>query len=59
MNKKTRLETTFNLETPDRPPIMGGWLAAPNHIQTLTGCSADEYWDDPCRGRMGAECLPR
>lgn len=47
MDKKTRLETTFNLENPDQAPIMVGWLAAPNHIQTLTGCSEDEYWGDP------------
>jgi len=55
MDKKTRLETTFNLEIPDRPPIMGGWLAAPNHIQTLTGCSEDEYWDDPYSWGVKAE----
>lgn len=46
MDKKTRLKTAFNLENPDRPPILGGWLAAPNHIQTLTNCTEDEYWDD-------------
>ena len=29
MDKKTRLAKAFNLELPDRPPILGGWLAAP------------------------------
>ena len=55
MDKKTRLETTFNLEQADRPPIMGGWLAAPDHIQTLTGCTEDEYWDDPFAWGVKAE----
>jgi hypothetical protein len=55
MDRKTRLETAFNLEYPDRPPIMGGWLAAPDHIQTLTGCSEDEYWDDPFSWGVKAE----
>lgn len=55
MDKKTRLETAFNLENPDRPPILGGWLAAPNHIQTITGCSEDEYWDDPFSWGVNAE----
>ncbi len=57
MDKKIRLEITFNLEYPDRPPIMGGWLAAPNHIQTLTGCTEDEYWDDPLRWGVKAEMI--
>ena len=55
MDKRTRLTKAFDLELPDRPPIMGGWLAAPNHIQTLTGCSEDEYWDDPFAWGVKAE----
>ena len=55
MDKKTRLETAFNLERPDRSLIMGGWLAAPNHIQSLTGCTEDEYWDDPFSWGANAE----
>ncbi len=47
MKKKERLTKAFNLELPDRPPILGGWMAAPGHIQTLTGCSEDAYWADP------------
>jgi hypothetical protein len=27
MDKQTRLLKTFALELPDRPPILGGWLA--------------------------------
>ena len=55
MDKKTRLTKTFDLALADRPPIMGGWLAAPNHIQTLTGCSEDEYWDAPFAWGVKAE----
>jgi hypothetical protein len=55
MNKKERLEKAFNLDCPDRPPILGGWLAAPGHIQTLTGCSVAEYWTDPFHWGMEAE----
>ena len=55
MDKKTRLAKAFNLETPDRPPILGGWLAAPGHIQTLTGCSDDDYWSNPFGWGLEAE----
>lgn len=55
MDKKTRLRLAFDLETPDRPPILGGWLAAPDHIQALTGCSDDDYWADPLRWGIEAE----
>ena len=34
---------------------MGGWLAAPNHVQTLTGCTEDEYYDDPFSWGVKAE----
>lgn len=34
---------------------MGGWLAAPNHIQTLAGCTEDEYWEDPFYWGVKAE----
>jgi len=55
MNKQTRIAKSFNLETPDRPPILGGWLAAPEHIQTLAGCTEDEYWADPFGWSVQAE----
>ena len=55
MNKKERLAKAFDLECPDRPPILGGWLAAPDHIQTLTGCSDGADWDDPLYWGLEAE----
>ncbi len=55
MNHHERLACAFDLDTPDRPPILGGWLAAPGHIQALTGCSEDEYWSDPFSWGLEAE----
>jgi hypothetical protein len=55
MEKADRLAKAFYLELPDRPPILGGWLAAPEHIQKLTGCSEDEYWSDSFYWGLTAE----
>jgi uroporphyrinogen decarboxylase len=55
MDKHTRLQTAFNLKLPDRPPILGGWLAAPQHICVLAGCSPDEYWADTFYWSLQAE----
>jgi hypothetical protein len=55
MDKWTRLHEAFALRTPDRPPILGGWLAAPKYIIRLTGCSEDDYWADPVTWGLAAE----
>ena len=55
MDKKSRLNEAFQLVKPDRPPILGGWLAAPAHICTLTGCTEDEYWQNPMVWAVEAE----
>lgn len=55
VEKSARLAKAFNLELPDRPPILGGWLAAPTHIQSLTGCSEDAYWADSFHWGLEAE----
>jgi len=47
MSKRERLEATFALKEPDRTPILGGWIACPEHIMTITGVTAEEYWSDP------------
>ena len=52
---KQRLTAAFDLQTPDRPPILGGWLSAPEYIRILTGCSEEEYWQDPARWSMEAD----
>jgi hypothetical protein len=55
MDKEERLSLAFDLKLPDRPPILGGWMASPAVIQQLTGCSADQYWSDPFRWGLNAE----
>jgi hypothetical protein len=47
MTHRQRLEAVFAGQTPDRTPIMGGWLASPDHILALTGASRQEYQADP------------
>jgi len=47
MTERERLEAVFMLAEPDRTPILGGWIAAPDHIMSLAGVSADAYWADP------------
>lgn len=53
--KRNRLTTAFGLSRPDRPPILGGVIAAPGHIQRLAGCSDEEYWNDPFYWGLEAE----
>ena len=45
--KRERLDTAFSLGKVDRPPALGGWIADPAKIMTLTGVTEDEYWKDP------------
>ena len=47
LTPRQRLDTVFAGGEPDRTPILGGWIACPEHICTLTGASPDEYWADP------------
>lgn len=42
-----RLETVFALKQPDRTPIIGGWIACPEHIMAIMGVDADQYWAHP------------
>jgi hypothetical protein len=50
-----RLAAAFDLRMPDRPPILGGWLAAPSHVRAITGCSEEDYWTDPAQWACRAE----
>ena len=47
MNQRERLETVFAGGDPDRTPILGGWIACPDHICEVAQVSLDEYWEDP------------
>ena len=47
ISHRERLETVFSGGTPDHTPILGGWIACPEHICALTGKTLDDYWRDP------------
>jgi len=47
MTRCERLQAAFALEQPDRTPVLGGWIACPQHIMALSGATEDEYWADP------------
>lgn len=55
VTKKERLLKAISLELPDRPPILGGWLCARNHVQELCGCTEKDYWADPFHWGLEAE----
>jgi hypothetical protein len=47
MTSLERLEAVFALQKPDRTPILGGWIACPEHIMAIAGADEGEYWNDP------------
>jgi len=47
MTSRERIETVIAGGTPDRTPVLGGWIAVPAYIQELAGVSEAVYWDDP------------
>jgi hypothetical protein len=47
LSPRERLDAVFALETPDRTPLLGGWIAAPGHVAELAGVDLDAYWGDP------------
>lgn len=51
---RERLETVFSGEEADRTPILGGWIACPEHICALAEVSIDEYWADPIKASIQA-----
>jgi len=47
MTHRKRLEAAFALQPVDRPPALGGWIAAPAKVMALTGATENEYWAKP------------
>lgn len=47
MTPRERLDAAFRLEEPDRTPILGGWIACPEHICALAGATLEEFWQTP------------
>ncbi|MFC1996171.1 hypothetical protein ACFLXI_01020 [Chloroflexota bacterium] len=54
-SKIARLKQAFKLDVTDRPPILEGWLAAPEHVWTITGGSSEDYWEHPFHWGLLAE----
>lgn len=54
MTPRERLETLFAYGRPDRTPILGGWVACPEHICALTGTNLEQYWRDPATASIQA-----
>jgi len=44
---RRRLEAAFRLENSDHIPVLGGWIACPEHIMKLAGVDDGAYWEDP------------
>ncbi len=44
-----RLDKVFNGQKADRTPVLGGWIACPEHICNIMGVTRDEYWNDKIR----------
>ena len=42
-----RIDAVLARREPDRTPILGGWIACPEHLCAVTGSTLDEYWRDP------------
>ena len=49
MTKRERLETVIAGKLPDRPPMLGGWIASPGLILQITGETAESYQENPER----------
>ena len=47
MEKRQRLDAVFSGKQPDRPPVLGGWIAHPEALLEIAGASADEYRQNP------------
>lgn len=47
ITRRERILATLNFETPDRVPLLGGWVIDDGHQQVLAGCAQDKYWQDP------------
>ena len=47
MTSRKRLDCVFTRRRPDRTPILGGWIACPEHICELAGVDIETYWSDP------------
>ena len=54
LSKRERLETVFAGRRPDRTPVLGGWIACPEHICAIIGIDIEEYWRSPVTHSIAA-----
>ena len=47
MSHRERLEAVIAGQRPDHTPVLGGWIACPEHICALAGVDIETYWNDP------------
>ena len=47
MSPAERLDAVFALRPPDRTPVLGGWIACPDHLAALAEVDLEGYWADP------------
>ena len=45
--QRRRVDAVFAGGAPDRTPILGGWIASPDHICAITGLTLEQYWGEP------------
>ncbi len=44
---RERLDAVFAFQRPDRTPVLGGWIACPEHIMKIAGVDEETYWAEP------------
>jgi len=49
-----RMEALFTGGHVDRTPMIGGWLAPPEHVCAITGKDIEQYWEDPMQSAIDA-----
>lgn len=54
MSRRERLEAVIAGEPADRTPVLGGWIACPEHICALAGTDLETYWADPVAASIAA-----
>ena len=54
MSPRERLEAVFAGKQPDHTPILGGWIACPDHIARLAQVDLETYWRDPVAASIAA-----
>jgi len=47
MEKRQRIDTVFAGNLPDRPPMLGGWIASPEALLHITGRTENDYNTNP------------